>query len=181
MNMVKYQTVLFFLLVSMALPAQKKKNKEAVSPPKKVLYSPPTPKEPMKDSDAIGNNVAFRWKSEPETLTTFTPNDLMEKLYNFNGLFNVRIMSSYPLETISYKKSDKGEDQVVLLGYNMKYDDYDTVELKGNKIFISDKQDPKKEKIILEVTKKGNEIIKMKEVKTGRVFKREIYSPPPSM
>ncbi|UHO36662.1 hypothetical protein H5J24_12470 [Chryseobacterium capnotolerans] len=61
-------------------------------------------------------------------------------------MYAVRIISHYPLETIQYKKPDKGDDRVVLLGYTVKYDDYDTIELKGNKMTISDKKDPKKKK-----------------------------------
>lgn len=179
----KYRFVFFILLVSIVVPAQKKKSSEILPPrPKKVEYAPPAAKtiEELLSSELDGN-PAFRWKNEPETLTTFTPNDLMERIYQFNGTYSARITSLYPLETVKYKKPDKGDDSVVLLGYTAKYDDYDTVEIKGNKILISDKKDPKKEKITLEMTKKGKKIIKVKEVKTGRVYTESDYAPPPSI
>ncbi|WP_250255143.1 hypothetical protein [Chryseobacterium sp. Marseille-Q3244] len=182
MNIFNYQFILFFILISIVVPAQKKKNKEASPPPKKVEYMHPEPKAKEAALNAeMEGNTAFRWKNEPEILTTFTPDDLVEKIYDFSGMYAVRIMSHYPLETVSYKKPDKGDDRVVLLGYTVRYEDYDTIELKGSKMTISDKKDPKKEKIILEVIKKGNKIIKIKEVKTGRVFSKSEYSPSPSI
>lgn len=174
--------IILLMLASVAVSAQKKKSKEgAQPPPKKVEYVPPAPKKPESFTPEIDGNMAFRWKNEPETLTTFTPDDLVERIYDFRGMYAVRIISHYPLETIQYKKTDKGDDRVVLLGYTVKYDDYDTIELKGNKMTISDKKDPKKEKITFDVTKKGNKIIKIKEVKTGRVFNQSEYSPSPSI
>ncbi|WP_106916073.1 hypothetical protein [Chryseobacterium aurantiacum] len=179
--MAKYQFLLFFLLVFMATPAQKKKSKGTPSLPKREELIPPAIITKESLEPAIGDISAFRWKNEPETLTTFTPDDLVERIYDFNGMYSARIISHYPLETISYKKPDKNDDRVVLLGYTVKYDDYDTVQLKGNKLQLSDKKDPQKEKIILEVTKKGNKVIRIKEVKTGRVFSPSEYSPSPSI
>ncbi|MGU3374784.1 hypothetical protein [Chryseobacterium sp. M5A1_1a] len=179
--MARYQFLLFFLLIFMVIPAQKKKNKGVPPFPKKEELIPPIIKPTETPDPALGDMGAFQWKNEPETLTTFTPEDLVEKIYNFNGMYSVRIISHYPLETISYKKPDKDDDRVILLGYTVKYDDYDTVELKGKKLQLSDKKDPKKEKIILEITKKGNTVIKIKEAKTGRVFNKSEYSPSPSM
>ncbi|WP_273008080.1 hypothetical protein [Chryseobacterium sp.] len=179
--MARYQFLLFFLLIFMALPAQKKKSKGISPMPKREVLIPPAIITKESLEPAIGDIAAFRWKNEPETLTTFTPDDLVERIYDFNGMYSVRIISHYPLETISYKKPDKNDDRVILLGYTAKYDDYDTVELKGNKLQLSDKKDPKKEKIILEVTKKGNKVIKIKEVKTGRIFNESEYSPSPSI
>ncbi|MCS4304177.1 hypothetical protein [Chryseobacterium sp. BIGb0232] len=182
MKISQYLFIPFFMLVSMAASAQKKKNREiAPPPPKKVEYAPPTPKKPESFITEMDGNTAFRWKNEPETLTTFTPDDLVERIYDFSGMYAVRIISNYPLETVSFKKPDKDDDRIILLGYTVKYDDYDTIELKGNKMTISDKKDPKKEKITLDVTKKGNKIIRIKEVKTGRVFDQSEYSPSPSI
>lgn len=184
MNISKYQCILLILLVSIAVPAQKKKGSGTLPPrPKKVEYAPPPAAKTIEElmSSELDGNPAFRWKNEPETLTTFTPDDLMERIYQFNGTYSARITSLYPLETVQYKKPDKGDKNVVLLGYTAKYDDYDTVEIKGNKILISDKKDPKKDKVTLEMTKKGKKIIKVKELKTGRVFSESDYAPPPSI
>ncbi|SDI28910.1 hypothetical protein [Chryseobacterium jejuense] len=184
MNISKYQFILLCMLASMAVPAQKKKSSEKLPPrPEKVKYAPPPVAKTIEElmSSELDGNPAFGWKNEPETLTTFTPDDLMERIYQFNGTYSARITSLYPLETVQYKKPDKGDDHVVLLGYTAKYDDYDTVEIKGNKILISDKKNPKKEKITLEMTKKGKKVIKVKELKTGRVFTESDYAPPPSI
>lgn len=175
--MAKYQFLLFFLLIFMGISAQKKKNKEVSPPPKIEDFVRPVPKVEKTQKSAIEDMDAFRWKNEPETLTSFTPDDLVERVYDFNGMYRVRIISYYPLETISYKKPAKDDERVILLGHTIQYDDYDTIEIKGNKIYLSDKKDPKKEKITLEITKRGNKVIRIKEVKTGRVFLQSEYSP----
>lgn len=176
MNTAKSQLLLLFLLASLAVPAQKNKGKE-IAPPKKVAY---TSVVKAVSEPVIKDNAAFRWKNEPETLTTFTPDDLVEKVYVFKGTYSVRVISHYPIETVTYKKPGKDETYI-LPGYTMNFDDYDTVEIKGNTIMLSDKKDPKKEKITLEMIKKGKEIIRIKEVKTGKVFNQSEYSVSPSM
>ncbi|WP_347216541.1 hypothetical protein, partial [Chryseobacterium sp.] len=116
----KYRFVFFILLIIMVVPAQKKKSSETLPPrPKKVEYAPPPAAKTIEEllSSGLDGNPAFRWKNEPETLTTFTPDDLMERIYQFNGTYSVRMTSLYPLETVKYKKPDKGDDSVVLLGY----------------------------------------------------------------
>ncbi|REC47459.1 hypothetical protein [Chryseobacterium pennipullorum] len=177
--MTRYQFVLMVLLTTIAVSAQKKKTSEEIlTPPKKAAYTnavKAAPSEPL-----LGDNDAFRWKDEPEKPTTFTPDDLIEKIYRFNGKYSVRIISNYPTETVSYKKPGKNDPENALFGYTMKFEDYDTVEVRGNKILISDKKDPKKERITLDYIKKENKIIRIKEVKTGKVFNKAEYLPSPS-
>lgn len=178
MNKIKYQISLVLLLVFMMIPSQKKAAKEPLPPRPQKVAGPPEAKRPP---EPLLGNVTFGWKNEPETLTTFTPTDLVERYYTFNDTFRVRVMSHYPLRSVTYKKPAKGEPEPPVFGYTMKDDSYDSVDVKGNTILISDKKDPKKEKISLEIIRKGKEITGIKEVKTGRIFRKSEYSVAPSL
>jgi len=163
----KYRILIIATLISFATYAQKK-------PVKKSLPLPPPPvmptyaKVPIAAKNPFPENITFKWQNQPDTLTTFMPTDVIEKSYTFNGQGrSVRLSTVYPKNSFEYKKPNKGEDEMAQ-SLIVRYKDYKNVTITGNNIKIV--SDDGKEVIKLQFTKKGNQLIQLKELSTNKVF-----------
>ncbi|WP_316795406.1 hypothetical protein [Pedobacter agri] len=164
----KYKFFILATLISFATYAQKK-------PAKKTRYLPPPPVRPIREADpeslvknSFPETITFKWKIQPATLTTITPTDIFEKSYTFSSQGkNVRISTVYPKNGFEYKKPKDGE---VELAQNLiiKYKDYKKVAIEGDNINIV--SDDSNETIRLMLTKKGNQLINIKELSSNKVF-----------
>ncbi len=157
----KYRILILATLISFAAYAQKK-------PVKRNIPPPPPPVMPLYDKDPFPENITFKWKIQPGTLTTLTPADVFEKSYTFNGRGrNVRISTVYPKDSFEYKKPNAGEIEMAQT-LIIRYKDYKNVTITGNNIKIV--SDDGKEEIKLQLSKKGSQLTQIKELSTNKVF-----------
>ncbi|MCD0488878.1 hypothetical protein LPB86_11600 [Pedobacter sp. MC2016-14] len=164
----KYRFLIIATLISFAAYAQKK-------PVKKNIPPPPPPVRRIDDQDPATDpknpfpeNITFKWKIQPATLTTLTPTDVFEKSYTFNGRGrNVRISTVYPKDSFEYKKPNADEIEMAQT-LVIRYKDYKNVTIAGNIIKIV--SDDGKEEIKLQLSKKGSQLTQIKELSTNKVF-----------
>lgn len=164
----KYRFLIIATLISFAAYAQKKPVRKNIPPPPPIVM-PLYDKAPVTDiKNPFPENITFKWKIQPGTLTTLTPTDVFEKSYTFNGRGrNVRISTVYPKDSFEYKKPNAGEIEMAQ-NLTIRYKDYKNVTIAGNTVKIV--SDDGKEEIKLQFSKKGSQLTHIKELSTNKVF-----------
>lgn len=165
----KYTLLIVTTLISFSTYAQKK-------PVKKSLPIPPPPVRPLNDSEPgdlrnpFPETITFKWRVEPIEPVMLTPTDVLEKSYTFSGRGkNVRISTAYPKNSFSYKKPDSGEVDMAQ-ALTIRYKDYKNVSISGDKVKML--SDDGKEEIRLQLIKKGNKLMEIRELSTNKVFQK---------
>ena len=165
----KYRFLIIATVISFAAHAQKKSAKKSLPPPPPVRseYDMGYSKD---HKNPFPESITFKWNNTPEMSITLTPTDVFEKSYTFEGQGrHVRISTAYPTQTFEYKKPNKGEIEMAQ-ALTIRYTDYKNVTITGNNISIV--SDDGKEKIKLQLVKKGNQLIQLKELNTGKLFSK---------
>ena len=161
----RYALILLTSLISFASFAQKKSVKKLPPPPPRVTRLEtftPDIRNPFADE------VSFSWKYSPDTLTTLTTADIFEKTYTFRNYGkNVRLSIAYPTSGFQYKKPNEGEISLAQ-SLTIHYKDYKNVTITGNTIKLV--SDDGKEVVNLQVTKKGNQLVSLKQTGSDKVF-----------
>jgi len=160
----KYAFLIIASLISITVYAQKKPAKK-VPPPIVAIpieVSKPEAKNPFTEQ------ISFSWKNQPDLPTTFTPKDVLQKKYTFiNEGRNVRVSTVYPQRDMPYKKLKKGELEIAQ-AQTIHYKDYQHVDVSGTKVKLT--SDDGKEVVHLQLIKKGDKLVQLKEEATGKFF-----------
>lgn len=164
----KYKFLIVATLISFATYAQKKPVKKRQPLPPPPVTSSAYERDESDPENPFPESISFSWKNSPDTITTLRPQDIFEKTYTFNGRGRyVRVSTAYPKNGFEYKKPNKGEIEMAQ-SLTIRYKDYKNVTIAGNNIKIV--SDDGQEVIKLHFTKKGNQVILLKELSTNKTY-----------